>query len=425
MGTQTNRVATGNYRRAAGATYRRRRVRSLEHHTLGGKGVYVGRFYQRLAIASVSRILVFDVYPEDVGSFIRHGCLTVDAFRELLQATLRVTSPAGRSSHARSGWQTLLRGSIQSGPSSPISGVVPHPGRCRAGHILIAVTGDPGRATPTCVPQRVCPRPKRSICPPAGMRNSLARAVDETYRERPMTKPLAVITGASAGIGAAIARALSAAGHPLLLTARRVDRLRELDLPDTVCRQNDVADVEGFRAAVAEAEEVHGPVDLLVNNAGWLNLAAFKDQEPDHWQGMFETNVVGLLNTTSVVFSPMLERRAGTIINIGSTAGHRYGPNHVVYVGTKFAVRGLTEGLRAEAAGRGVRVVLISPGLVDTELLNRSTQVDLIEAYQANKDRLRGGLRPDDVAGAVLFAYQQPPEITVRELIIAPTASGT
>ena len=240
-----------------------------------------------------------------------------------------------------------------------------------------------------------------------------------------MTKPLAVITGASAGIGAAIARALSAAGHPLLLTARRVDRLRELDLPDTVCRQNDVADVEGFRAAVAEAEEVHGPVDLLVNNAGWLNLAAFKDQEPDHWQGMFETNVVGLLNTTSVVFSPMLERRAGTIINVGSTAGHRYGPNHVVYVGTKFAVRGLTEGLRAEAAGRGVRVVLISPGLVDTELLNRSTQVDLIEAYQANKDRLRGGLRPDDVAAAVLFAYQQPPEITVRELIIAPTASGT
>ena len=70
-----------------------------------------------------------------------------------------------------------------------------------------------------------------------------------------------------------------------------------------------------------------------------------------------------------------------------------------------------------------MRVVLISPGLVDTELLNRSTQTDLIEAYQANKDRLQGGLRPDDVAGAVLFAYQQPPEITVRELIIAPTAS--
>ena len=159
-------------------------------------------------------------------------------------------------------------------------------------------------------------------------------------------------------------------------------------------------------------------------NAGWLNLAAFKDQEPAHWQGLFETNVVGMLNTTSVVFSPMLERRAGTIINIGSTAGHRYSPNHTVYVGTKYAVRGLTEGLRAEAAGRGVRVVLISPGLVDTELLNRSTQVDLIEAYQANKDRLRGGLRPADVAGAVLFAYQQPQEISVREMIIAPTGSG-
>ena len=138
---------------------------------------------------------------------------------------------------------------------------------------------------------------------------------------------------------------------------------------------------------------------------------------------MFETNVVGVLNTTSVVFSPMLERPTGTIINVGSTAGHRPYPNHTVYVGTKYAVRGVTEGLRAEAAGRGARVILISPGLVDTELLIRSTQEDLIEAYQANKDRLRGGLRPADVAGAIVFAYQQPREISVREMIIAPTGS--
>ena len=180
MGTQTNRVAAGNDRRAAGAAYRRRRVCSLEHHTLGGEGVYVGCFHQRLAIASVSRILVFDVYPEDVGSFIRHGCLTVDAFRELLQATLRVTSPTGRSSHARSGWQTLLRGSIQSGPSSPISRVAPHPGCCRVRpHPYRSDRATPGEQ---CLRVSTCfrttglwdtLRPKRSTRPRAGAKNSL------------------------------------------------------------------------------------------------------------------------------------------------------------------------------------------------------------------------------------------------------------
>ena len=177
-----------------------------------------------------------------------------------------------------------------------------------------------------------------------------------------MTKPLAVITGASAGIGRRN-RPDAQRGGP----SAAPDRPARRPSPGTGSPRHRMPterrrDVEGFRAAVAEAEELHGPVDLLVNNAGWLDLSAFRDQEPEHWQGMFETNVVGLLNTTSVVFSPMLERRAGTIVNIGSTAGHRYGPNHVVYVGTKFAVRGLTEGLRAEAAGSGVRVVLISPG---------------------------------------------------------------
>ena len=121
MGTQTNRVATGNYRRAAGATYRRWRVRSLEHHTFGGKGVYVGGFHQRFAIASVSRILIFDVYPKNVGSFIRYGYLSIDAFREQLQRFAQRCRQS-RSSLApcfRGGWQRLVRGSIQSGSSPP------------------------------------------------------------------------------------------------------------------------------------------------------------------------------------------------------------------------------------------------------------------------------------------------------------------
>ena len=240
-----------------------------------------------------------------------------------------------------------------------------------------------------------------------------------------MTKPLAVITGASAGIGAAIARALSAAGHPLLLTARRVDRLRGLDLPDTICRKNDVADVEGFRAAVAEAEEAHGPVGpagqqcRLARPFGIQGPAtgALAGDVRDQRRGAAQHHVRGLFpDARTAPREP--SSTSGQPLGIGTV------PTTLYTSERSLPSVASPRDCAPKRLDSGVRVVLISPGLVDTELLNRSTQADLIEAYQANKDRLQGGMRPADVADAVLFAYRQPPEVTVRELILAPTASG-
>jgi NADP-dependent 3-hydroxy acid dehydrogenase YdfG len=136
-----------------------------------------------------------------------------------------------------------------------------------------------------------------------------------------MTKPLVAITGASSGIGAGVARVFSKAGYPLLLTARRVDLLHELNLPRTMCRQHDVADAEGYVAIVDEAEAEFGPVDLLVNNAGYMALNQVVGQSPEDWRRQFEVNCVGLLNTTHAVLPRMVARRGGTVMILGSTAG--------------------------------------------------------------------------------------------------------
>jgi NADP-dependent 3-hydroxy acid dehydrogenase YdfG len=236
---------------------------------------------------------------------------------------------------------------------------------------------------------------------------------------------LVAITGASSGIGAAAARVFSAAGHPLLLTARRVERLEALELPDTLCRQHDVLDAEGYRSLVADAEAAYGPVDLLINNAGFMHLEQFANQSPDNWRQQFDVNCVGLLNTASAVFPSMLERGTGTIINVGSTAGRNVYPDHTVYCGTKHAVHALTEGLRREGAAAGVRVVMISPGMVDTELLS-STESDTIkEGYLAYRDEIGGAITPTDIADAMAYAYQQPQNICLWEMVVAPTRQLT
>jgi NADP-dependent 3-hydroxy acid dehydrogenase YdfG len=240
-----------------------------------------------------------------------------------------------------------------------------------------------------------------------------------------VSKPLVAITGASSGIGAAAARAFSKAGHPLLLTARRVDRLEALELPNAMCRKHDVLDAEAYRSLVAEAEAAYGPVDLLVNNAGFMTLEQFAKQSPDDWRRQFDVNCVGLLNTTSAVFPSMIERETGTVINVGSTAGRNIYDNHTVYCGSKHAVHALTEGLRREGAAAGVRVVMISPGMVDTELLS-STESDAIkDGYAAYRDEIGGAISPDDIAQAMLFAYQQPQNICLWEMVVSPTRQLT
>lgn len=236
-----------------------------------------------------------------------------------------------------------------------------------------------------------------------------------------MSKPLVAITGASSGIGAAAARAFSAAGHPLLLTARRIDRLEALDLPSAICRRHDVLDAEGYRTMVAEAEAEHGHVDLLINNAGYMTLERVAEQGPEDWRRQFDVNCVGLMNTTSAVLPGMLERGGGTILNLGSTAGRNVYPDHTVYCATKHAVHTMTEGLRREAAEAGVRVLMISPGLVETELLENTGSQTIKDGYEAYKAQVGGAIEPATIAEAMLYVYQQPQSICVWEMVVAPT----
>jgi len=237
-----------------------------------------------------------------------------------------------------------------------------------------------------------------------------------------MSKPLIIITGASSGIGEAAARLLSAAGHPLLLLARRVERLEALELPNTLSRRVDITDRVTLLAAVAEAEAQFGPADLLINNAGVMLLGEVTQQDPAQWDQMLDVNVKGLLNGVHAVVAGMVERKHGTIINISSVAGRKTFPNHVAYVGTKFAVHGLSENLREELSPHNVRVITIAPGAVETELLSHTTDDAIKTGYQAWKQDMGGTvLSAEDVAAAISYAYQQPQNVCIREIVLAAT----
>ncbi|NWA01658.1 SDR family oxidoreductase [Pseudomonas gingeri] len=238
-----------------------------------------------------------------------------------------------------------------------------------------------------------------------------------------MSKPLIIITGASSGIGEATARLLSAAGHPLLLLARRTERLEALALPNTLSRGVDVTDRNALLAAVTEAEALYGPADALINNAGVMLLGNISEQDPEQWDRMFDVNVKGLLNGVHAVTAGMVERKRGTIINISSVAGRKTFPNHVAYVGTKFAVHGLSENLREELAPHNVRVITIAPGAVETELLSHTTDDAIKSGYEAWKAGDMGGvvLSADDVATAIRYAYEQPQHVCIREIVLAAT----
>jgi len=236
-----------------------------------------------------------------------------------------------------------------------------------------------------------------------------------------MAKPLVVITGASSGIGAAMARQFSQAGHPLLLLARRLDRIEALNLPDTLCRPVDVTDARSFAEAIREAEAVYGPADLLINNAGVMLLGQLDTQDAGEWKRMFDVNVLGLLNGIQAVLANMLASGQGTILNISSIAGKKSFPNHAAYVGSKFAVSSITENLREEVADSSVRVMAIHPGAVDTELLGHTTRPDIIAGYEEWKTAMGGVLAADDIARAALFMYQQPQNVNIRDITIAAT----
>ncbi|MBN3562931.1 SDR family oxidoreductase [Aliamphritea spongicola] len=236
-----------------------------------------------------------------------------------------------------------------------------------------------------------------------------------------MTQSLVVITGASSGIGAAMAKHFSAAGHPLLLVARRIDKLKALELPDALCRQVDMTDAAAFRAAVKDAEAIYGPVDCLVNNAGLMLLGQIDTQDPQEWQRMYDINVLALLNSMQAVLGDMKARNGGTIINVSSIAGKKSFPNHAAYVGTKFAVSAMSENIREEVADSNVRIMSICPGAVETELLGHTTSQEIIDGYEDWKQAMGGVLVADDIARTAAFMYAQPQGVNIRDVVITAT----
>lgn len=235
-------------------------------------------------------------------------------------------------------------------------------------------------------------------------------------------KPLVVVTGASSGIGAATAAAFAERGYPLLITARRRDRLEQLGLPGAEIAAVDVTDTAGMTEAIQAAEAKHGPVDLLVNCAGLMPLGTVAEQDPSEWRRLFEVNVLALLEVTRIVLPGMIARRHGTIMNLGSVAGRNLYENHTVYNGTKFAVHAMSEGLRREVAASNVRVTVIAPGQIATELLESTASEEIKDGYLAYRESIGGALSPDHVAGIILHTYELPQELCMREIVFAPTA---
>ncbi|WP_353891381.1 SDR family oxidoreductase [Latilactobacillus sakei] len=239
-----------------------------------------------------------------------------------------------------------------------------------------------------------------------------------------MNKPLIVITGASSGFGAEIAKIFNAAGYPELLLGRRTAKIEALPLnfENVLIESVDITDQAQFKAAIQQAEAKFGPTDLLVNNAGVMLLGNVLNQDAKEWQTMLDTNVMGVLNGTQIVLPAMVERQHGTIINMSSLAGRKTFVNHAAYVASKFGVHGLSETIREEVSGKNVRISMVAPGAAETELLTHVTDQGALTDYQAWKDSMGGiTLDPVHVAKSVKFIYDMPQSVNIRELDIAAT----
>lgn len=234
-------------------------------------------------------------------------------------------------------------------------------------------------------------------------------------------KPLVAVTGASSGIGEAVARTFSAAGHPVLMMARRIDKMEAMGLPNAICREVDVRDRAAIKAAVQDAEAAYGPTDMMFVNAGIARLADIGRQPPEEWDEMIDINTKGAMNTIHAVMNDMMERRTGTIFMMSSIAGRKVYPDHTVYCGTKYFVHAVSESIREYLANYDVRVIVLSPGVIETEILSGVLDESTLAAYKDNKVKMGGGIGPEHVSEIMLHAYQMPQNALIQEICITPT----
>jgi NADP-dependent 3-hydroxy acid dehydrogenase YdfG len=235
-----------------------------------------------------------------------------------------------------------------------------------------------------------------------------------------------VVTGASSGIGAAVVRALAREGAHVALAARRRDMLVEVQAGlerqggevRTLIVPTDVTNRRRVKSLVRRTEEELGPVDVLVNCAGVMYYTLMSNLHEDDWEQTVDVLCKGMLNCVGAVLRGMLDRGRGHIVTISSDAGRKVFPGLAVYSGGKFFVEAVSQGLRLETAGTGLKVTTVQPGNVATDLAELSHDVEALELYgQPSGARV---LDPEDVATAVVHALRQPDHVAVNEILVEP-----
>src|SRR3954468_5269086 len=242
-----------------------------------------------------------------------------------------------------------------------------------------------------------------------------------------MADRVAVVTGASSGIGAATAKMLAREGFAVALAARREERINELaeEISSSggkaLAVPTDVADQAAAASLIQTTNSELGAVDLLVNNAGVMLLGPINGADIEHWQRMVNVNVLGLMYCTHAALPIMQEQGGGHIVNVSSVAGRVARLGSGVYNATKFGVGAFSESLRQEALNYGVRVTIVEPGYVDTELQGHNEHPMVVERMQKDKEQIGKVLEADDIANAIVYAVQQPEHVGINEVLVRPT----
>jgi len=237
-----------------------------------------------------------------------------------------------------------------------------------------------------------------------------------------MINKIALITGATSGIGKATAILFAENGLPLILCGRRQDRLDalavELSEKTKIHTLNfDVRDKEAVFEKIETLPKDFSEINILINNAGNAHgLSSIQNGDTDDWDAMLDINVKGLLYVSKAIIPGMIERNSGHIINIGSTAGKEVYPNGNVYCASKYAVDAISKGMRIDLNGKGIRVGAVNPGLVETEFSQVRFKGDMERAEKVYQGFTP--LKPEDIAEIIWFAVTRPPHVNIADLTV-------
>jgi NADP-dependent 3-hydroxy acid dehydrogenase YdfG len=237
---------------------------------------------------------------------------------------------------------------------------------------------------------------------------------------------VALVTGASSGIGEATAKALAADGASVAIAARREDRLESVadDIEsaggEALVLPTDVTEEDEVVAMVRDTVDAFGRLDVLVNNAGVMLLEPVSRADRDNWRQMMEVNLLGLMNATHEAVDVMTEQGQGHVVNVSSVAGVNATATASGYNASKFGVNGFSEALRQEMASEGVRVTVVEPGAVETELPQHIPD-EQVKKQMAERFGDVESLKPEDIANAIVYTVSQPQRVSLNELLIRPT----